>query len=169
MLNRIIIAFTVGILMFSATAANAVDNSSKPYTVQDEITRSECGDCHMVFPAGRLTVNGWKKIMSDLGNHFGEDASLDDKTAKHIEAYMTSRAFNAKDTVPSKMKIKQWKKKGLVDPIRITETPGWKRHHRTKKYKLMAKDVGYERGSNCILCHKDAERGVYEEFPGMYE
>ncbi len=152
----------------NAAEKGAIDISQHPFTVQDEITRTECGDCHMVFPPGRLTMNGWKKIMTTLSDHFGEDATIDAASAKHIEKYMVSKAFDAKGSVPSKMKIKQWKKKGIVDPIRITETPSWKSHHKTKKYKLMSKDVKYERGSNCIVCHKNAERGMYEEFPGMY-
>lgn len=168
MLNRFAFVLVATLLGLSATGASAIDPGERPYTVQDEITRSECGDCHMVFPPNRLTMGGWKKIMADLGNHFGEDASLDDASAKHIEAYLVSKAINARDTTPSRMMMKQWKKKGLVDPIRITETPGWTRHHKTKKYRLMSEDVGYKAGSNCIICHKHAERGMYEEFPGLY-
>ena len=58
--------------------------------------------------------------MATLDDHFGEDASIDAPTAKHIEKYMVSKAMDAKDTVPSRMRIKQWKKKGIVDPIRKT-------------------------------------------------
>lgn len=162
--------FGVVVMSTSALAAEKkkIDYSQYPLTVQDETTRSECGDCHMVFPPNRLTMNGWKKIMSDLGNHFGENATIDAAKAKKIENYLVANAFDAKDSVPTKMRLAQWKKKGIIDPIRITDTPGWQRHHKTNKYRLMSKDVGYERGSNCIKCHKDAERGMYEEFPGMY-
>ena len=122
----------------------------------------------MVFPPNRLTSGGWKKIMTTLSDHFGEDASLPPKTVKHIQAYLMSKGFDTKGSYPSKLKVKAWKKKGLDDPIRITVTPGWKRHHRTEKYRLMSKDVKYSRGANCIICHKKAERGMYEEFDGLY-
>jgi len=162
------IALAAALVAFSATLTGAGEYDNIPETVTDEITKEECGACHMVFPPNRLTVGGWKKIMATLSDHFGEDASLNEKTVRHIEAYMTSKAFDAKDTVPSKMVLKQWAKRGLVDPIRITETPNWARHHGTQKYKRMSKAIGYARGSNCIVCHKNAEKGMYEEFPGMY-
>ena len=162
------VVVTTAVTTASAAEKAAIDKSKYPFTVQDKTTRSECGDCHMVFPPNRLTIKGWKKIMSTLSDHFGEDASIDAASVKRIEKYMTSKAMDAKDTVPARMRIKQWKKKGIIDPIRITETPGWQRHHKTKKYRLMSKDVKYERGANCIICHKDAERGMYEEFHGMY-
>lgn len=170
MIRTMFLTFALIALTVDAYGAenSTVDNSQYPLTVQDEITRTECGDCHMVFPPNRLTMNGWKKIVADLGNHFGENATIDATKAKHIEQYLIANAFDAKDSVPTKMRLEQWKKKGIVDPIRITETPSWQRHHKTNKYRLMSKDVGYERGSNCIKCHKDAERGMYEEFPGMY-
>lgn len=166
------ITFALGLVFISTPSIAAeqatFDYSKYPFSVQDELTRSECGDCHMVFSAGRLTMNGWKKIMSTLDDHFGEDATIDSADAKHIEKYLVSKAFDAKNSVPSRMRIKQWKKKGLIDPIRITVTPNWTRHHKSKKYKLMTVEVKYDRGSNCIICHKNGEKGVYEEFPGLY-
>ncbi|NQV46587.1 MAG: hypothetical protein HQ504_02275 [Rhodospirillaceae bacterium] len=152
------------VFALGAAAAGAAE-----FTIKDDLTLTECGDCHMAFAPIRLTSGGWKKIMNNLGDHFGEDASLSAKTTKHIEAYLVSKSLDAKETVPGKMKIKQWAKKGLVDPIRITETPYWTRAHNSAKYKRMSKAVGYSRGSNCIKCHKNAETGTFEEFPGLYE
>ena len=168
MFSKIASIVMAGLLMLDTSPGLAEEVPDFPLTVQDEITRKECGDCHMVFPPNRLTVGGWTKIMGDLGNHFGEDASLTPKNAKHIKAYLLSKAMDAKKRVPVEMTLKQWKKKGIVDPIRITETPNWQRHHTTRKYKLMSKELKYMNGSNCIICHKNAERGMYEEFPGLY-
>lgn len=159
------VALVLGVFILSVSSVSAAD---RPLTVQHPETRKECGDCHMVFPPNRLSMAGWKKIMTNLGNHFGEDASLNKDTVQKIEAFLVSKAFDAKDTYPAKLRLEAWKKKGIVDPMRITETPGWQRHHKTAKYKRMSKEVNYERGSNCIICHKKAEYGMYEEFPGLY-
>ena len=167
MFNRIPI-IAAGIMALSMVTVQASEIKDIPYTVLDETTASECGDCHMVFPPNRLTAGGWGKIMDNLSNHFGENARLKPKTAEHIKAYLQSKSLDAKNSYPSKLLIKQWAKKGLVDPIRITETPNWTRHHTTQKYKLMSKEKNYLRGSNCIICHKNALRGMYEEFPGLY-
>lgn len=171
MLNKIAGLAAAGVIALSATSAAAIDAAmeealkNRPYTVADEVTRAECGDCHMVFPPSRLTGTAWKKIMATLEDHFGDDASLDAESIKHIEAYLVSHALDAKKGIRTKMRLAAWKKKGIVDPLRITETPEWVRHHTKKSnYKKMAQDVGYTRGSNCIACHKGAERGLYEDF-----
>ena len=166
MLHKIAGLATAGVLILSTATAGAAD---RPLTVQDEVTRTECGDCHMVFPPAHLTGKAWSKIMATLEDHFGEDASLDAESIKHIEAYLVSKSLDAKGGIRTEMRLKAWAKKGIVDPLRITETPEWTRHHTKKhRYKLMAADVGYTRGSNCTQCHKDAETGLYEEFEGQY-
>lgn len=136
--------------------------------VSDELTKKECGDCHMAFPPVQLTAGGWKKIMAGLSDHFGEDASLEPAQVKHIEAYLVGKSLDGGGTMWGKMTIKRWKKKGLVDPIRITDTPGWKGAHSRPKYRRMAQDVGYDKGANCIKCHKQADKGIFEEFENLY-
>ena len=165
MLTKLTAFAAAGLFVLSTATASAAD---RPLSVKDEITRTECGDCHMVFPSTRLTKTAWKKIMSTLDNHFGEDATIDAASAKHIEAYLVDNAMDAKMGIRTKMRLAAWKKKGIVDVIRITELPEWTRHHNTNKYKFMVKDVGYARGSNCITCHKGAETGLYEEFDDRY-
>ena len=147
-----------------AAFASAAEPSTRPLTVQDEVVRKECGACHMVFTPSKLTKGGWHKIMTTLPDHFGEDASLPADKVQHIDAYLAANAMDAEAGVRTKMRLDAWKKKGLIDPIRITETPEWIRHHPQKSsYNEMAKAIGYDRGSNCIMCHKNAEHGVYED------
>lgn len=152
------------------TAPNIVATmKTRPLTVQDQTVRTECGDCHMVFPPQRLTKNAWTKIMTTLSDHFGEDATLDAETAKHIEDYLLANALDKKLDFRTKLRLESWKKKGVVDPLRITETPEWTRHHIKKQhYKAMVKEVGYDGHANCIMCHRGAEHGLYEEFNGLY-
>ena len=161
MLTKLTAFAAAGLIVLSTVTASAAE---RPYSVSDELTRTECGDCHMAFPASKLTKTAWKKIMSTLSDHFGDDASLNADAVKHIEAYLVANALDAKMGIRTKMRIAAWKKKGIVDPIRISETPEWVRHHtRAARYKVMAKEVGYD-GPNCIKCHKGAERGLYEDF-----
>jgi len=152
------------VIALCAASVGAADFEGRELSVKDEVVRKECGDCHMVFPPSKLTQGGWKKIMSDLGNHFGEDASISAETVKHIEDYLVAGALDATGGIRTELRLKAWAKKGLIDPIRITETPEWVRHHPAKEtYNKMAAEVGYDKGSNCIKCHKGAEYGMYEE------
>ncbi|GEM_PF-271251 len=53
-----------------------------------EIFVKECGSCHMVYPPFLLSARAWEKMMSNLEEHFGDDASIDDE--ERVEAV---RAF----------------------------------------------------------------------------
>lgn len=145
-----------------ATGAAHAEGAAAPGL--DPVFKKECGDCHAAFHPSRLTKNGWKKIMADLGNHFGESATLPPETAKHIEDYLVSGALDAKEGIRTKMVLDSWKKKGVVDPIRITETPNWKHEHSGGEYMQMVKDKNYDRGANCIVCHKESADGSYVGF-----
>lgn len=167
MFSKMIGLTAAGMIALCAASVGAADVpgfEGQKLVVEDEIVRKECGDCHMVFPPSRLTKGGWQKIIASLNKHFGEDATLSAETAKHIEDYLVANALDAKGGIRTELRLKAWAKKGLIDPIRITETPEWERHHPIKDtYRKMSKEVGYDRGSNCIKCHKGAEYGFYEE------
>jgi hypothetical protein len=121
----------------------------------------------MTFPPSRLTKAAWTKIMDDLSNHFGDDATLDAKKVDHIKAYLLSEALDRKNDIRTKMRLKAWAKKGIVDPIRIVDTPEWIGEHKSNRFRTMQQDVGFM-GSNCSKCHLNGERGQYESFKDRY-
>jgi len=73
---------------------------------RDAITKKECSDCHQAYGPNLMPQGSWSKIMGNLSNHFGEDASLDAKTRTHIEQYLASNSARGNG------------------PLRITEQ-GW--------------------------------------------
>ena len=186
MLNRMIAVAAAGLFVLSAATAGAAEVcvpnteiidkygadmefiAKRPLTVKDEITKAECSDCHTVFPPKYLTSGGWKKIMAGLDDHFGDDASLDADTVKHIEAYLISKAMDASKNPITKARVKSAIKKGTFDTMRIFKIGKLGKKHRGELYIKMKKDLCMESGSgtNCIVCHKGAERGVFEEFDG---
>jgi hypothetical protein len=54
----------------------------------NEIWRSECGACHIAFPAQLLVASDWLKIMSQLDRHFGIDVTLEPSTSNEISDYL---------------------------------------------------------------------------------
>jgi len=68
--------------------------------VDDEIAKTECSDCHMAYPAVVLPKASWDKIMNNLSDHYGEDASLDDATVQHLIKYFGD---NSNDVVRAKL------------------------------------------------------------------
>ncbi len=119
--------------------------------VKDELTKTECGACHMPFQPRFLPAISWTTMMSDLANHFGEDASLDEESRLKIQAYLVENA-----------RKKEFKKvKDGVQPLRITEIRWFVREHRGEVSKRAMEKAGTM--SNCAACHSGAERGQYDD------
>ena len=64
--------------------------SIKP--VDNDIYKKECGSCHFAYPAGLLPSGSWNKMMSNLGDHFGDDASVDEKTFQTLSSYLNTNS-----------------------------------------------------------------------------
>lgn len=93
---------------------------------------SECSECHDPYSERLLPSSSWRKIMGDLGNHFGEDASLDNDTRTQIENYLVANAG-----------------RGGEGPIRISQSRWFRGEHRGDVTLHKAKSW-----SNCTACHR---------------
>ena len=122
--------------------------------VSDKVTQSECGACHMAYPAALLPARSWEAITSDLAHHFGEDASLDQAVVDGIKAYLMN---NAGDVAGDGRGLIR----GLPQeqaPLRITELPLWLRIHGNFSPGTLKK-IGV--AGNCSFCHQRAANGVF--------
>ncbi len=128
--------------------------------VADTLVREECGSCHLTFAPSMLPAAAWKRMMSDLTNHFGSDASVDPVSAERISRYLND---NAADTGGRRYSGKLMRGVSMQNPpLRITELPKWVQEHRKiSAAEWKRKDVGSK--SNCLACHTEAERGFYED------
>ena len=57
-------------------------------TATHPVYQTECGGCHLAYPAWLLPATAWERIMGSLADHFGDDASLDPTTVLDISAYL---------------------------------------------------------------------------------
>jgi len=119
---------------------------------------SECGACHEVYNPSLLPRASWTALMGNLQDHFGEDASLDEKTTKEITAYLNTYASEAWDSeVANQLRSVDRKK-----PTQITATPFWiKTHAVIPKKVFKTPPVGGP--GNCQACHKDAASGRFND------
>lgn len=67
--------------------------------VKDETAKTECSDCHMAYPPILLPQASWEMIFADLSDHYGDDASLDEATTKHLLDFYVS---NSNDVTKAK-------------------------------------------------------------------
>ncbi len=140
-----------------ATAAALVVASmtagvASPWVVGNAVTKEECSACHMAYAPGFLPKRSWRAIMSNLTDHFGEDASLGDAARQEITDYMVRLAPREIRGVSS-----------IAVPLRITELPWYQREHgaRARAYAQSHPNIGTL--SNCTGCHRGAERGLFDD------
>ena len=127
---------------------------------QDKVYSSECGACHLAYPPNLLPAESWKKIMSGLEDHFGENAETDKQTATHITAYLQSQALPiAKRSKWSRM-LRNMKDKA---PMRITKLPYFVHKHDEIPTKMVKDNPKVGSFSQCNACHKEAEKGMFDE------
>ena len=119
----------------------------------------ECGACHMAFQPQFLPGRSWTALMNNLGNHFGENATLDDATSRAILTYLEANAGDAAGgygRYPRGLPASQ-------TPLRITETPYWIREHQREVRPSAFLDPKVKTRANCVACHAGAPPGVYED------
>ena len=105
---------------------------------------TECSACHIAFPSTLLPRASWQKLMTSLGDHFGEDASLEPELAAEIEAYLVQNAPHGDGT-----------------SLRITEQR-WFRHEHDFPDRVWQRPEIRSR-ANCEACHRNAAQGSYED------
>jgi len=112
--------------------------------------QAECSACHMAYPPSMLPASSWKAMMSDLPNHFGTDASLDEATIQEIMPLL--EGFAAKEPNPAPEK----------PVLRITETRWFIRQHDEISDRTW-NNPKVKSASNCMACHTQADKGNFDE------
>ena len=138
----------------------AIGNAWKGLSQEDKLWRKECGGCHLAFHPVLLPGNSWLVMMSELDNHFGDNAWLDDETGAKLMGYAVAHSADGRGTEAAR---------GIVDdlaqgdaPQRITQTAFWEERH----HGISAEDfqTAPARGPlDCKACHPHAEYGSFED------
>ncbi len=102
---------------------------------------AECGSCHVAYPGELLPKESWKAINSKLKNHFGSDATLDEKTLLEINKYL--------------MNTNTYRKAEGTKDNRITSARWFIKEHRE------ANAPAKTNFANCMACHTQSETGNY--------
>ncbi|MEO5377657.1 MAG: diheme cytochrome c [Magnetococcus sp. DMHC-6] len=123
--------------------------STRPIPYDPEYVK-ECGACHIAYPPKLLPTASWEKLMSDLTNHFGENAELDSAIQTRLTTYLQKSSKPSKST----------KQEPLV---RISEQRWFTKDHKEIKTKIAKSDKETIKLSSCNTCHPNAARGSFEE------
>lgn len=128
--------------------------------IKNEKVLKECGSCHMAFLPGFLPGRSWEKIMGNLKEHFGDNASLDEAATKEITDYLVANASDAKSHGKNAAPAKE----SSAEPvIRISELPWFKAEHARRITPDSLKRHKAKSKSDCKACHRGAEKGFFDD------
>ena len=117
--------------------------------VNNALYQKECASCHFGYQPALLNKVSWEKVMTNLSDHFGTDASLGKVESEQILNYLVTNAGSGKITANN-------------TTMQITKSPYFIKEHRKITPNLIEqKEVGSL--ANCMACHTTADKGSYSE------
>jgi Dihaem cytochrome c len=136
------------ILSSLAAQASLAPAASFFHSVKDRTALKECGACHMAYPPALLPGRSWQKIIGNLANHFGEVASLPEKTQADLLLFYVG---NAGDSPGGEHYFMNRLRSGDL-PARITQMPFWRGIHGGFGASAFTRP-NVRKPGNCIGCH----------------
>ena len=154
---------TIALLIYTLSVPNnpliAGYNQKIDYVKSNPVFVNECGSCHTLYPPTLLPRESWTKLMENLSDHFGDDASLDPADHTTILAYLLEHSAESSN---QEMSVKMMKSLENRDMIAITQTPFWKHTHKGIPVEVF-KSADVKSRANCKACHSDVEQGRIED------
>jgi nitrate/TMAO reductase-like tetraheme cytochrome c subunit len=142
------------VLLLGLTTAVAwadYEYSSKRYAmVVNSTWAEECGSCHLAFPPQVLPARSWRKMMDNLEDHFGSDASLDVVEANEISKFLTKNSSKKRVRFSGESTLRNTDTRHFVSEHDEISSRTWN----NPKVKTAA---------NCSACHRGAEQGNFDE------
>lgn len=159
--------WAVLLLALTATAfvlsnGNADSDAGQTFPdVKHALWEKECGSCHMLYSPGMLPARSWSRMMKELKDHFGENATLAPEDAALIEKYLVNNAADGMSANPGMRRIASSIPAGEA-PQRFSELRYFRHiHDDIPKGVWKREKIGTP--ANCIACHPGADRGRYPE------
>jgi len=148
------------LLVATAYADDDEHGSRKNFTPIDNPTyKEQCGACHTAYQPDLLPSGSWKKILSGLGDHHGENVVIAATDMPVLAAYLEE---NAAEYSRGRRAGKIMRSLGGQTPERITDVPYIRhKHHEIEEDVFERESIGSR--SNCAACHFTAEQGVYDD------
>ncbi|HPF26605.1 MAG TPA: diheme cytochrome c [Steroidobacteraceae bacterium] len=141
-------SFAVGLGVSSFATAD--DSRRRPHEPPLPLFQQECSACHVAYPPQLLPSVSWQRIMDNLSNHFGSDASLDVVTAAAISTWL-----NANGSTDKRMREPP-------PDDRITQSQWFLREHDEIPAAIWQRPA-VRSPANCGACHTQAKKGDFNE------
>lgn len=126
------------------------------YKQESALFVKECSSCHILYPPHLLPNKSWRKLMSNLDNHFGDDAWIVPEDNEKILSYLLK---NSSENSTRKESFKILNSINNKDIIAISQTSYWKKEHK-KIPKEVFNHSEVKSKANCKACHINIEKGL---------
>ncbi|MBU6486704.1 MAG: cytochrome C [Burkholderiales bacterium] len=136
-------------LAFTSVAAGEEERQTSATPLLPKY-RQECAACHIAYPPGMLPAESWRRILSDLDHHFGQNASLDAASVKELEGWLTAHAAKGGRAASAPPQDRITRSRWFIAEHGEVPASAWR---------LPA----VKSASNCIACHTQADRGNFDE------
>ena len=152
-MKRAIVMLGLGTLLLAVVSGTvAIAGGSKdllPATISDKY-RTECASCHLAYPPALLPLASWRRLLGNLDNHYGVDASLEPAEVLEISRWLEPLAGTYK-------KVREEPKDD-----RITNAAWFVREHRKIEADVWLRP-SIKSAANCAACHTTADEGNYND------
>jgi nitrate/TMAO reductase-like tetraheme cytochrome c subunit len=112
--------------------------------------QQECAACHAAYPPGMLPAASWNRVMNNLKNHYGADASLEPATQSELSSWLIANAGTYKrvreEPLQDRITLSAW----FIGKHREVAASTWKR-------------PAVKSAANCTACHTQADKGDFNE------
>ena len=122
---------------------------------------SECGSCHTAYAPAYLPASSWRRLMSELDRHFGDDASLNQADRELIAGQLQAMAMDSSraNRGIAARNGSQW---AAESPLRISTSPFFRYMHDEVPNSIWQRPKIASK-ANCGACHSGADAGRYPE------
>jgi hypothetical protein len=129
--------------------SNALADDHRGRTALLPAYKQECASCHVAYPPGLLPAQSWQRLMANLSQHFGTDASIEPAQIKQLEGWLVSNAAT-----------RRVQESPAED--RLTRSAWFVREHR-KVSEAVWNRPSVKGPANCAACHTRADQGDFDE------
>ncbi|MEQ1516587.1 MAG: diheme cytochrome c, partial [Usitatibacteraceae bacterium] len=141
---------TLCLLPFIATPAFAESGKRALQVPLLPKFQQECSSCHTAYPPGMLPAASWIRVMKNLNNHYGTDASIDQVSVNEITAWLSANAGTYKRVSEEPFQDRITRAEWFIRKHREVPAATWKR-------------PAIKSAANCAACHPQADKGDFNE------
>jgi mono/diheme cytochrome c family protein len=166
-------------LAFASAALSSVALAEEERNIHSvpllPLYQQECSACHIAYQPGMLPAGSWQRIVNNLKQHYGVNASLDEDTVKELEQWLTAQADRAPamPVPPEGHAARSWLafklfevETGHPPEDRITRSSWfWGIHQRmpSAMWRQLENQKAIKSISNCDTCHTTADKGNFSK------